>query len=313
MRRPSDLIARVFRYSGFAFLAFCILSFTSPAASSAQVPHGSLDILAENSWIVPGSDFTIGFHFKLEKGWHIYWVNPGDSGEPPRIAWQLPQGISADEMEWPVPHKLGSPTVVDFGYGDEVLLLVKMHAASNLPAAQPAKVDAGVRFLICREMCIPGKAQLSLTLPVRTQAPAGTDTAVQAIFSASRARLPRRAPAKWKFVVNETRDSFVLRILAGNRDFAALPSGEVFFFPLVESQIENAAPQKYSHGAGGGRLTMRKSNLLTKPIRRLKGVLVLSENAAYIVDAPIERAGASERKKDPGETAVNSFWEGEQK
>jgi thiol:disulfide interchange protein DsbD len=313
MRRPSEFFARVLRFFICPFLAFCILSFTSPAVTGVQVPRGTLNILAENSWIVPGSDFTLGFHFKLEKGWHIYWVNPGDSGEPPRVTWQLPQGISAGDVEWPVPHRLGTPTVVDFGYGDEVLLLVKMHAASNLPAAQPAKVDAGVRFLICREMCIPGKAQLSLTLPVRTQAPAGTDTAVQAIFSASRARLPRRAPANWKFVVNETRDSFVLRILAGNRDFAALPSGEVFFFPLVESQIENAAPQKYSHGAGGGRLTMRKSNLLTKPIRRLKGVLVLSENAAYIVDAPIEHTGASERKKDPGMTAVNSFWEGEQK
>jgi thiol:disulfide interchange protein DsbD len=280
------------RSASFAGLVFCLLCATGSVAFGEKVPHGTLDLVAENTSISPGQDFTLGFHFKLEKGWHIYWVNPGDSGEPPRVTWQLPQGVSAGEIQWPVPHKLGSKSVADFGYDGEVLLLVNMRAAGSLSTAQPAKFDAGVRFLICREMCIPGKAQVSLTLPVKTQ-PSAANSALQSMFAATRARVPRTPPVNWKFTVNETQRSLVLNIQTGNSDGAAIHAPDVFFFPLAESQIENAAPQSFAQSARGGRLTLRKSDLLLKPIQRLKGVLVISDNTAYLVDAPVDRAGGN--------------------
>jgi DsbC/DsbD-like thiol-disulfide interchange protein len=295
MRRPSEFLASISRYPSLAVFGFCLFCATGSATFGEQVPHGTLDLVAENTSIVPGQEFTLGFHFKLEKGWHIYWVNPGDSGQPPRITWQLPQGISAGEIEWPVPHKLGSKSVADFGYEGEVLLLVIMRAARNLSSAQPAKVVAGVRFLICREVCIPGKAQVSLTLPVKAQ-PAVPNSALQSVFAATRTRTPRTAPANWKFSVNETQHSFVLSIQTGNADAAAIHSPDVFFFPLAESQIENATPQNFAQSARGGTLTLRKSDQLLKPIQRLKGVLVISGNTAYVVDAPIERAGSNRGK-----------------
>src|ERR1700685_3110278 len=70
-------------------------------AAATPIPHGTLELVAENQWIAAGHDFHLGLHFQLEKGWHIYWVNPGDSGEPPRVRWQLPPGVSVGAVEWP--------------------------------------------------------------------------------------------------------------------------------------------------------------------------------------------------------------------
>jgi thiol:disulfide interchange protein DsbD len=259
----------------------CLLACAGSSVRGAPIPHGTIDLLAENSSIAPGHDFTLGLHFKLEPGWHIYWVNPGDSGEPPRITWQLPQGFAAGEMEWPVPHKMGTPTIVDYGYDGEVLLLVPMRAAANVSTQQHAKLDASVRFLICREMCIPGKAQLSLTLPVHVGT-AAADSAVEPMFAAARAHMPRPPPATWKYTVQEGKDFFRLSVNAGK----SIPSA--FFFPREESQIDNVAPQQPVSDSTGVKLTLHKSDQLTKPISRLKGVLVLQSGEAYEVNAPVK-------------------------
>jgi DsbC/DsbD-like thiol-disulfide interchange protein len=284
--RPMRISYRNFRFSILnlrsAFGAFCLLASTSLLAQAAPIPHGTIDLLAENSSIAPGHDFILGLHFKLEPGWHIYWVNPGDSGEPPKITWQLPAGLAAGELQWPAPHKMGTSTIVDYGYDGEVLLLIPVHASANVAVQQPAKLDASVRFLICREMCIPGKAQLSLTLPVNSAALSAPNSAVEPLFAAARARLPRRSPASWKYSVQDGKDSFRLDINAGQR----IPSA--YFFPLEESQIDNAAPQQPIPDATGVRLTLHKSDELTKPISRLKGVLVLQSGEAYVVDAPVK-------------------------
>jgi DsbC/DsbD-like thiol-disulfide interchange protein len=249
-------------------------------AQSFSEQHAKIALLAEDGALKPGQTAWIGLFFDLDKGWHIYWVNPGDSGEPPRIMWQLPPGIVAGDLQWPTPHKMGTSTIVDYGYDGEVLLLIPLHAAANVSTQGPAKLDASVRFLICREMCIPGKSQLSLTLPVETQK-AVTDGAVEPMFAAARARLPRPSPATWKYSVQEGKDTFQLNVNAGK----TIPS--VFFFPREESQIDNAAPQQAVADPTGVKLTLHKSDQLVKPISRLKGVLVLQTGEAYVVDAPV--------------------------
>lgn len=139
--------------SGVALLFFA----TSVRAAGTSIPHGTLELVAENQWIAAGHPLNLGLHFQLEKGWHIYWINPGDSGEPPRVKWQLPAGLTAGAMEWPAPRRLGTSNIVDFGYEDAVTLVVPLRAASSLPAEQPARLGAEVTVLVCREMCIPAK------------------------------------------------------------------------------------------------------------------------------------------------------------
>src|ERR1700720_2790129 len=130
--------------AALAFLAALVPSAAGARASSSPLPHGTLELIGENQWVTPGHEFFLGLHFQLEKGWHIYWINPGDSGEPPRVKWQLPAGLTAGAMEWPAPRRLGTSNIVDFGYEDAVTLVVPLRAASSLPAEQPARLGAEV-------------------------------------------------------------------------------------------------------------------------------------------------------------------------
>lgn len=287
---------------GIVFAGFLSMSASSGRAAAAAIPHGTLELIAEKQSLAPGQTFYVGLHFQLEKGWHIYWINPGDSGEPPRVKWHLPAGITAGAIEWPTPHRLGTSTIVDFGYEDAVTLLVPFTSDAALPQA-PALIAADVKVLVCREVCIPGAAQLSLTLPVKSLAPASDPHTVE-YFTAARNSLPHPAPINWKMSVAESTDSFVLTANLGH------PITQAVFLPLAESQIANSAQQKLLPSAAGFRLTLRKSDQLIKPLDHLKGVLVLSGGRGYIIDVPVGKIAAA---KNFGHTAirpVNSILEG---
>ena len=149
-----------------------LLSAASAQTEGTPIPHGTLELIARDQSIAAGHTLDLGLRFQLEKGWHIYWVNPGDSGEPPRVEWQLPAGLTAGAMEWPAPRRLESGSIVDYGYEGVVLLIVPLHAAASLAAQPPVRLGAEIKLLVCsHEMCIPGKAELSLTLPIKSQAP----------------------------------------------------------------------------------------------------------------------------------------------
>jgi len=250
------------------------------ARAAASIPHGTVDLIAESQWIAPGNQIYIGLNFQLEKGWHIYWVNPGDSGQPPRVEWHIPAGLSAGELEWPAPRRLGTSTIVDFGYDNAVMLLVALHASSTLPANQAAQIGAEVKVLVCREICVSGKAHVSMTLPIKSMPPE-QDARTSELFTDARKSLPRRAPPDWEFHVSSSKDSFLLTAKSGQRVTQAT------FFPLEESQVDNSAPQKIVPVATGFQLNLRKSDQLLKPIKRLKGVLELSANRSYLIDVVI--------------------------
>jgi len=277
-------------FSRVAVFAAALLLYTAGArAEGTPIPHGTLELVAENQWIEAGRATHLGLRFQLEKGWHIYWVNPGDSGEPPRVKWQLPAGVSVGEMEWPTPRRLGTSSIVDFGYEDDVMLIVPMHAETALATQGLAQIGAAVKVLVCREMCIPGTAQLSLTLPVKSQPPV-PDARTADWFAAARKALPRPAPASWRVSVADAGDSFVLTAKIGQH------IAQANFFPREESQVKDAAAQQFAKVPGGFRLTLRKSDQLLKPVARLKGVLVLAGDRGYAIDVPVTAS-----KADAGE------------
>ena len=289
-----------------AFLVALLLCAAGAQASGSPIPHGSLELIAENQWISIGHPFYLGLHFQLERGWHIYWVNPGDSGEPPRVTWQLPPGLSPGMIEWPAPRRLGTSSIVDFGYEDAVTLIVPVHAEGSLAAQPLANLGAEMRVLVCREVCIPGKTQLSLSLPIKSRPPA-PEMRTRELFAAARKDLPRAVPQNWEFSVDDAKDSFVLAANLGTQ------ITQVIFFPLAEAQIDNSAPQTLQPLDSGFQLTLRKSDRLLKPVDRLKGVLVLSGNRAYLIDAPVSKRGAQKRGSIGGIQEIQSSKEGPQK
>ncbi len=121
-----------------------------------------------------------------EKEWHTYWQVPGDSGLPTRIEWQLPAGFTAGPIDWPYPHRLPAGPLVNFGYEGETLLLTRVQVPANLATGKTVTLTAKAEWLECKDVCIPGSADLSLTLPVR---PAAAASSHAALFARSHAQL----------------------------------------------------------------------------------------------------------------------------
>jgi DsbC/DsbD-like thiol-disulfide interchange protein len=280
MKGNSKFVATWPAVAGFFALIVC----ASCAFGQAQAtgPHTTVTLLANGRTVAAGQTFLVGLQFKMEKGWHVYWENPGDSGEPPRVEWQMPAGFHAGAIEWPAPEELTAPSIVDYGYENEVLLIAPVRAPENLKSGERETLGAKVNWLVCREMCIPGKAQLSLALPVRARSSGNAATA--ALFRETHAKLPLRAPAAWKVYATSEKNDFVLTIETGKRENAAT------FFPFDAEQINNDAPQAATPFSQGVRLKLQKSDGLLKPIAQLRGVVELGPGRAYQITAPVNAA-----------------------
>ena len=112
----------------------------------------------------PGKPVTLALSFKLAPGWHIYWLNPGDSGMATAPRLKLPEGWTASDWQFPIPVKFDQPGgYVGYGYKDEVALLVEVTPSASFTQGQ-AKLGVEVNYLVCESVCLPGHASLEVTL-----------------------------------------------------------------------------------------------------------------------------------------------------
>ena len=218
-----------------------------------------------------------GLHFKLEPGWHIYWENAGDSGEPPRLQWTLPKGISAAPMKFPAPKRLPLGPLMDFGYENEVLFPFTFHVADSVKAG-PAALQAKVAWLVCREVCIPGKTELEVTRNVFRGL---NDLGLihPPLFQQFLNQLPKPLPPADTAIFQPTPAGFRLAVTTGQRETQAV------FFPEDENILDNPAPQTVTPTATGLVLDLKKDANLTAAPAQLKGVLELAGGRNYEIAA----------------------------
>lgn len=257
-------------------LTVLMLLFAAHArAQSASASHARIQLITEQN-AARGKPLWLGLLFRLDPGWHVYWQNPGDSGESPKVQWQLPPGFSVGSILWPTPIRLGSGTVVDYGYEGQVLLMAPLKSASNEHATSLPSISADVKYIVCREMCIPGKAHLTLSPPAD-----GNWSDWRTLFERSRLQLPRPLPPDWKVSAKSDKSNFALSVRGGSQVRSAA------FFPVEPGQIDNSSPQAFASNRAGFQLTLKKSDQLVKPISTLQGVIVVGPGRAYEVAAPI--------------------------
>jgi thiol:disulfide interchange protein DsbD len=263
------------------FLLIAQAAATAAAEAAVQAKHARIELISQKPDFEPGKEQLLGVRFVMEAGWHIYWINPGDSGQPPVLKWQLPEGFHAGEIQWPRPERMQSSSqLADYGYHDEVLLLVPLRAPSfSNTGSQAAPVILDAKWLICREVCLPDHAQLQLSLSSGSGRKG--DPKTEALFARAISQLPKPLPQGWRAGAKSRNEEFLLTIHAGRR----LSKAE--FYPLDPSQIENAAPQRFEPSAAGGKIALKKSDQLLKPIKVLRGLLILPGGEAYRVDAPL--------------------------
>jgi thiol:disulfide interchange protein len=282
------------RNSRLLFILVAVLTASLAVRAQAGDDHLKVQLISEQATVAPGSTATVGLLFKMAPHWHIYWVNPGDSGEAPNVKWQLPQGASVGDFQWPTPKKLSLASLIDYGYEDTVLLAAPLQVPANATGTLPLK--AHVRWLVCAQICLPGQGDLSLDLPVAANA--SPNAANAAIFRETRERLPKPVPAPLKLTASQDKDSIHLQ-------FAAKGTKEASFFPLESEKIEDSAPQKVATRGGATELTLTKSTHLDGDARRLHGVLVVN-GQGYEVDLPLAlSAGGHYAPETPVAAAIS--------
>lgn len=251
----------------FAFLS--LLPAVASSANSAQTPHVEVRLVPESKSVKAGDSFTVAFDFKVKPGWHIYWLNPGDSGEPIKVKYDPPFSASR-ELQFPLPQKIPFGPLVNFGYEHEAILLAELRAPKELGAKGEATLTTHLSWLVCQEDCIPEKAELSIPLPVRAEAPA-PDLAQAPLFSRARAMLPAQTPNLPATL--EAKPEGLNLIFSSAPWQLTKPSPQVYFFPQKPGLIEPAAPQALTQSGNQWKLALKRGALGSATVDRLDGVL----------------------------------------
>lgn len=241
--------------------------------------RGTVELIAAWGAAAGGGDVWVALRFQLTPGWHIYWRNPGDSGGPPVVRWQLPPGVTVSEFEWPVPSRIPLGPLVNFGYEESIVLPAKVTFAPGA-ATGPLQIGGFVRWLICKDVCVSDETTLGIAWPLAAR---DKELAAQweADIQAARRAVPKAAPGSWKVSARVEGEEVLLTVVADR------PLASAVFFPLEAGQIENAAPQQVSANGRELRLRMRKSERLVKAPAVLRGVLALSSGPAVVIAAPV--------------------------
>jgi thiol:disulfide interchange protein/DsbC/DsbD-like thiol-disulfide interchange protein len=253
----------------FALLCSCVTLCAAAAPSHVQAT-----LVAADTTIQPGKPFTVALRFVHDPHWHTYWLNPG-TGLATSIAWTLPPGFSAGEIQWPAPSVLKdrTNTVIGNGYEGELFLPVTLTAPANLPPGSTVELRALAEWLMCEEVCMPGKAEVSLQLAVGSGAPAPDPQWGEKIRAAV-ASLPRVDPA-WKVVASKDAKNVTLVVTPAAAD-EHRPRDLHFF--ADDNLVAYELPQVVKEdGQGGFILTLPISADGPKAPTKLLGVLT-SEN-----------------------------------
>lgn len=245
------------------------------AQQSAPIttPHAAVTLVSETVAVEPGRAFRLGLHFKLAKGWHIYWINPGAAGEPPQLDLSLPEGAKASDIAWPTPQRVRqSDEVMSYAYVDEVLLPLTVTPPAGV-SSFPIKAKAS--WLICEKICVPEQGQLTLDLPIGR----ASSSAQAPLFAAADARIPK--PSSDAATIS--RDGVLT--IAGD-DLSPDAVREAWFLPASWGAIDDLAPQALNVESGKLSLALKPGQAFD-PKATLAGVLVLKDSAGRERDLTI--------------------------
>jgi len=250
-------------------LILIILISSSGTAQTLTSDHVEAALVSEVNAIQSGQPFWVAVRLKIEPHWHIYWRNPGDTGYPTAIKWDLPQGFTAGEIQWPYPKSFEFGGLINLGYENETILLVEITPPSTLHQ-ENVELKCEASWLVCHESCVPGSAELSLSFSVDNKA-AAINPETAKMFAQARERLPIQT-ADWQ--IQSTVKDEQLQILAIKPSWFVDDISAVTFFPYETELIQYASQQKFEVIENGYLLTVQLSDKHSGELSQVSGVLV---------------------------------------
>jgi thiol:disulfide interchange protein DsbD len=272
-----------------------------PAQDPALAPSwrdvSSIALVSSVASIQPGTPFTLAAHITADPGWHVYWINGGDAGDELLVDWQLPPGFTVGEFRFPAPHLVPAPPLMSYGYDGQVFFLVEVTPPANLRAGTDVEIGGAADFQVCADTCLIALEDISVTLPVRAEAPAPDPSWGVSIADAA-TQIPTPAVGwsqrAWTNGLDGREDAaFVIELRpngeAATPPPASLPAPHLFADePLI---IEHAAAQRVTRVGDAIRIEVRRNYFAADYSPRLSGLIVADVDAetavAWSIDVPV--------------------------
>lgn len=220
-------------------------------------------LLAERSALVVGEENWIGVTFAITEGWHLYWENPGDSGGPIIFQFEVPDGVSIGEPRFPTPkRKLYAQDSVDYIYEREVTVLFPVRIDEGVSGT--VSIGAEIDWLVCKDECLAGFAEVELTIPVTHDA-SGAEVIERAQFARTRERLPHRLEDLGEAGLRYGWDGHTLRIEVSD-------ARRLIFYPAHSEQFVYPVGMAANGVASGGVISLPYNRYLDRA-QRVGGIL----------------------------------------
>jgi thiol:disulfide interchange protein len=240
---------------------------TAAAGQLDNLPKVATRLIAEHGTIMPGATETVAFEQVIRPGWHTYWRNPGDVGQPTTLDWMLPKGWTSDGLQWPYPKRLPVGPFMDYGYEGKVWILSTVTAPQDAKPGGIVTLTAHATWLVCKEVCIPEEATLGVRLTVGV--PAAEPHAAD--FAAARERIPAQSPWSAFYTLGDS-----LRIFLAAKQLALARPTDAQFFPFLDGRVKGTAAQALGIAENGIVLKLTPDKKIGNEGGTLTGVLVLT-------------------------------------
>ncbi|MBA43492.1 MAG: hypothetical protein CMF62_05740 [Magnetococcales bacterium] len=262
---------------------------TAVMAISMMVPHltaaqdsnvvrtgnAEIELGADHTVVTPGQQFFIGLAMTHDENWHTYWLNAGDSGQHLKTEWQNEPSILISKILWPTPEVIPTPPLTSYGYKDSILLPMFAKGPENIKPGTDLKLKVHAKWLECADICLPNKADLSLTLKVGKKAEKHDDW-----FEIFDVLVATKSPvdvAVWDPRAIYGKDEISLQVTAQGL-FAERPY-KFRFIPAMEGVINDSANQEifFDPETKVYTLVIERDDFSKKAHEVLEGLLVFDD------------------------------------
>ena len=248
-------------------IIFSILLFLSSFCSIAEpvdIGHARISIIKDHSDFVPGTSLNIGLKVSMDEGWHTYWENPGDSGGPIEINWDLPDGFAVSNIKWPLPEKIEYPPLMTFGYENFVIYPMVLSIPKDYSNDY---FEMTADILICADVCIPESGKISSNF-----SDIDSDSLIYEWLESVPSDL---LPIKASIADNNLEIKFTFE----------KEIREIYFFPDENSSIDYSSKQNFYKKDGSYFLSI---NLFNEELQKISGVLDINGTGYKIANSQIE-------------------------
>ncbi len=285
----------MYRYLGILLWCF---SFGAAAVSSGwQAPnHLKAELVSEYQQVQPGQSWLLGLHMVHDEHWHTYWKNPGDSGLATTIRWSLPEGVTAGDIQWPVPQAISIPPLMNYGYEGTTVLLTEFSIPADY-SQSVITIRADVDWLVCEEICIPAEASFELEIPVDTDSVLSAE--FQPLFSGARLNLPESLADSGQF---DTSGGAFSAAITLDKSLQV----EQFFVAAAEL-VDHAAEQQIILQDGQLLLQQPLNTYFNGAPQELEVLLVTSDGAYSLLLQPVTE-NSTTILISHGQRADSSLW-----